>query len=330
METHFTKIPVTSFRPSLMYTDQVLMAGSCFAEHIGKKLGDYKYKVLTNPFGILYNPASLAKSFKRIVNLKKYSEAELQTQDDLFHSMDHHGSFSGPNAGEVIDHLNQSLKNAHEHLKRSKFIFISLGTSKVFVYKNTGEIVGNCHKVPASYFSPAVLNVDECVLHLREIYTHVKQACPDAHIIWTISPVRYLREGFIENQRSKANLLLSVAKMTTDFPDTNYFPAYEIMMDQLRDYRYYASDMVHPSDLAIEVIWDHFCKTYLDNREAEFHSAIDKIRKAMEHRFLHPHQTSIAAFAKAQLRQIESVAAVFPELDFKKERQYFFSMIEPD
>ncbi len=306
------------------------MTGSCFAEHISQRLEAYKYSVLSNPFGILYNPASLNTSFRRIVDRKHYTPKDLVLHDGLYHSMDHHGRFSGINAEEVLQSIHASLDKAHDHLAASKFVFISLGTASVFHYVPRNLIVGNCHKIPQNQFTRRTLSVKECVDEMKSMFQAIREIAPQSHIIWTVSPVRYLREGHIENQRSKATLILAIQEFLKEHPDSAYFPAYEIMMDQLRDYRFYAADMLHPSDAAIDVIWDHFCDVYVDHQERSHHNSIEKITKAMGHRFLHKNQSNISSFEKSQLRLIEEVNAALQDLNFKEEKQYFFHLTEPD
>ncbi len=330
MEQFFTHIRPVDYRPKITYDDGILLAGSCFAEHISQKLDSYKYSVLSNPFGILYNPASLSRSFKRIADRNYYTQDELTLHDGLYHSMDHHGRFSGVHAEEVLIEINASLDEAHDQLVKSKFVFISLGTAKVFVANSNNQVVGNCHKIPQNHFTSKSLSVEECVVEMKSMHQDIKNIAVEAHIIWTISPVRYLREGFVENQRSKATLILAVQEFLKEDSGIAYFPAYEIMMDQLRDYRFYANDMVHPSESAIEIIWEHFCDVYIDPAQRNFHTSIEKILKARNHRFLHQNQTSIATFAKSQLRLIEEINGILPDLDFKEEKQYFFHLTEPD
>lgn len=325
-----TKVHVPDFHPKIRYTDAILMAGSCFAEHISTKLERYKYDIVSNPFGILYNPVSLAVSFDRIARLEFYDADELVQHDGLYHSMDHHGSFSGKDKEVVIEKINASLQAAHDHLKRSAVVCISPGTSKVYRYSVTSAIAGNCHKIPQAAFAYEQLTLQQCEAAFEKIYITIKQLTPAATVIWTVSPVRHLKDGLVENQRSKAVLTLAIEQILLKYPETNYFPAYEIMMDELRDYRYYARDHVHPSPVAVDIIWDKFCDGYLDAADLSFHATIEKIRKAMEHRFLHHDQEAIRTFAKAQLNNIEQLAKLLPDLHWQKERLHFFEFIDID
>lgn len=325
-----TNVEVTDFHPKIQYRDPLFMAGSCFTEHINDKLDRYKYDVLSNPFGILYNPVSLATSFDRIVRLAYYHPDELIMHDGLYHSMDHHGAFSGKNKEEVLDKINKSVQLAYTHLQRSKVVCISPGTSKVYRYKETAAIVGNCHKILQSAFTYESLSLQQCIDAFEKTIASVRQLAPEARIIWTVSPVRHTRDGLIENQRSKSTLILGIAEVMRTHRESNYFPAYEIMMDQLRDYRYYARDLRHPSPLAIDIIWDIFCDAYLDPQDRAYHAPIEKIKRAMEHRYLHDDPEAIRSFAQGQLKNIDQIAGQLPNLNWQKERQHFFQFMDID
>ncbi len=325
-----TKIYVPDFDPRIRYSDSILMAGSCFAEHINSKLERYKYDIVSNPFGILYNPVSLAVSFDRVARLQFYVADELVQHDGLYHSMDHHGSFSGKDKDAVLEKINKTLQHAHEHLKKSKVVCISPGTSKVYRYAVTSAITGNCHKIPQASFTYEQLTMHECEVAFEKIYTSLQLLAPTAKIIWTVSPVRHLKDGLVENQRSKATLILAIRDIIQNHPGSDYFPAYEIMIDELRDYRYYARDLVHPTPVAVDIIWDKFCDAYLDAEDLSFHASIEKIKRAMEHRFLQDDQEAIHRFAKAQLNNIDQMARLLPDLNWQKERLHFFEFIDID
>jgi len=330
MDQLSTIVEIPNYSQKITYKDKILMAGSCFAEHMDAKLARYKYRNLGNPFGILYNPSSLAECLRRIANQEYYQAADLVFHDGMYHSMDHHGSFSNVDADAVIKKINTTIDEGYAHLKDCRFVFISLGTSRVYRFMVTGKIAGNNHKIPLTSFDATALSVDECISEMSSMYKSVKQLSPDVHLIWTVSPIRHLKDGLIENQRSKAVLILAIEKFISRNADTGYFPAYEIMVDQLRDYRFYARDLTHPSELAIDIIWDAFCHAYIETNAREHHTAMEKIKKAMEHRILHDNKTAIKTFAESQLRYIDHLSSLFPEMNWKEERQYFFHMIEPD
>jgi hypothetical protein len=322
----FTPVDFPSFPDKILYEDTITMIGSCFAEHISSRLDRFKYTVLQNPFGILYNPVSLEESIRRIVHQKYYQDSDLIQQDGLFHSMDHHGSFSGSDKEKVAKKINASIDTAYAHLIKSKFIFISPGTSWVYRHKTLDHIVGNCHKIPQTQFDKFLLSYEETCNSLENIYQFIKDITPTANIIWTVSPVRHLRDGMAANQKSKATLILATAEMMRRHNDCFYFPAYEIMIDQLRDYRYYADDMIHPSNAAIDIIWELFRENYLDEKDKQLHSMIEKIQLGMQHRFLHDQQKAKNDFAKKQLEQIDKISNLKAGLDFSQERRYFTSL----
>ncbi|HZV43779.1 MAG TPA: GSCFA domain-containing protein, partial [Saprospiraceae bacterium] len=323
----FTAVQIPPVPERLRYADKIMMIGSCFAEHIANRLDQYKYEILQNPYGILYNPVSMAESLRRIADKKYYTAGELVYHEGLYHSLDHHGSFSGLNEGMVLDFINETIDSAYAHLSNSQFIFISPGTTWVYQYNPTGRIVGNCHKIPQTHFTKFKLTIEETEQSFEEIYQLVKRLSPSAHLIWTVSPVRHTRDSLIDNQRSKAALTLAAESMITNHPDCHYFPAYEIMMDQLRDYRYYAGDLIHPSETAIDIIWDHFSATYVDQNERKVHDLIDQINQSMNHRFLHARSDAISEFAKKQLELIGKTHKLVPGLDFSKETRYFTALI---
>jgi hypothetical protein len=325
-----TKVPIQDFQPKILYKDALFMIGSCFAEHISDKLERYKYQILSNPFGILYNPVSIARSFKRIAKLELYHPEELVQQDGLYHSMDHHGSYSGKSKDEVILKINSAIKLAHDHLKKCKIVFISPGTSRVFRYSQSESIVGNCHKIPQSYFTCENLSLKQCEQAFETTIEAIRHIAPEAHIVWTVSPVRHIRDGLVENQRSKAALILGIESILRHHTNTSYFPAYEMMMDELRDYRFYARDLIHPSPVAVDIIWEKFCHTYLDPAELTFHNSIEKVKRAMAHRMLHDDSEAVKSFARGQLKQIDQLAALLPDLNWQPERQYFFHFLELD
>lgn len=325
-----THVPIPDFHPKIRYADPILMAGSCFAEHISTKLDRYKYDIISNPSGILYNPISLAVSFDRVARLQFYDGDELVFQDGLYHSMDHHGSFSGTDKDAVLEKINRTLQHAHEHLKKTKVVCISPGTSKVYRYAVTSAIAGNCHKIPQAAFSYEQLTLHQCEEAFENIYSSVQLLAPAARIIWTVSPVRHLKDGLVENQRSKATLILAISNIIQNHPGSEYFPAYELMMDELRDYRFYARDLIHPSPVAVDIIWEAFCDGYLDSHDRTYHAPIEKIKRAMEHRFLHHDQEAIRTFAKAQLNNIDQLAKQLPDLNWQKERLHFFEFLDID
>lgn len=323
-----TRVPVPPSGFRLKYHDHIMMMGSCFSAHIHEKLSRYKYLVLGNPFGILYNPVSIAVAFERMARLDYYRADELVLSNGLWHSMDHHGSFSGRDPKAVLSMINHFLHQGHEHLRKSTFVGISLGTAKVYTYHETGAVVGNCHKIPAQSFAYTTLSAEDCTTAIGRICQAIQSLSPAAQLLWTVSPVRHLRDGLIENQISKATLLLSLSSWIRSHPDSHYFPAYEILLDELRDYRYYDRDLTHPSPLAIDIIWERFAETYIDLHQRDHHATIEKIKRAMEHRILHNDPEGLRRFAESQLQQIEHLEKLIPETNWDPEQRYFKELMQ--
>jgi hypothetical protein len=322
----FTPVTLPPVASRIRYGDTIVLVGSCFTEHIGQRLTTLKYDVNQNPFGILYNPVSLANALHRIIHQQFYTANELVYHDGLYHSMDHHGSFSGPDPAAVLENINTTIASAYQDLLRAGFVFISPGTAIVHQYIATGAISGNCHKLPPSAFSKSMLSVPACLHAFEQLQDDINSISPTAKLIWTISPVRHLSDGLVNNQRSKSTLIMALHFLLEQHPADNYFPAYEILIDQLRDYRYYERDMTHPSTEAIDIIWNTFKTMFLDESEFSIHDKIEKLHRAMAHRFLHDQPEARRTFAETHLKMISEVLRSQPHLSFEKESAYFHSL----
>jgi hypothetical protein len=303
-----------------------MMAGSCFAEHIGSKLQQNKFDIVLNPFGIVFHPFPLAASIERMIQAKEYTTDELLHHHHLWTSFDHHGSFSHPDIAISLKQINEALRQGHDQLKKSTWILVTFGTAWAYRLKSNGKIVANCHKYPASEFERIKTDADEIYRTWASSMQQLQVFNPDARIIFTVSPVRHLRDGAHENQLSKATLLLSIEKLNRDFPHTGYFPAYEIMMDDLRDYRFYGEDMIHPNNTAIDYIWEYFCNTYMADHTLIIMKEVDEIIKAAGHRFIHKTTENIV-FAEKNLEKIRQICRQNPGLDFSREIKQFEEII---
>lgn len=311
--------PIPSMTP-IQHPDGLLLMGSCFTEHMGQKLAAYKFLVQHNPFGIVYNPISIARCITRLNAENQYfTRGELFEHQGLWHSWEHHSRFSGPDAASVLINLNAAYQAAVAHLKKARFLFLTLGTADVHERLDSGQIVANNHKVPAAKFQTRLLSVSE----ITDRLVAALQALGDVRVILTVSPVRHLRAGLVENQRSKATLVLACAEICRQMPTVQYFPAYEWMLDDLRDYRFYAEDMIHPSALAVDYIWSQFSDTYFGAETKFWMEKIEKIQLAVQHRPFHPDTPQHQAFKQAQLLAIEEVQKALPHTDFSIEKAYF-------
>ena len=247
-----TEIEIPKSRWQIKPDDRILLVGSCFTDSIGQKMQAHGLQATTNPTGVLYNPLSIVQS------LNGDMRVELVEHDGLYHSMSHHSSFSGTDSEQVLRRCLQSQAELHQALAEADVVFVTFGTA--YVYFRDGQVVANCHKLPESEFVRRRLSVQEILTAWRPLI----RTMPDKHWVFTVSPIRHQRDGMHQNQLSKATLLLAIEQLQQAFPEqVTYFPAYEIVLDELRDYRFYADDLVHPSAAAVDYIWQRLCDTFV-------------------------------------------------------------------
>ncbi len=324
MPTFRTEFPVNRAAFSIDHQHQTMLVGSCFTENIGNRLAAAKFPVTTNPFGIVYNPVSIARSLERLwAGDQPFLEEELLENQGLWHSWEHHSHFSHPDRSAMLNGLNAAYLASAQTLRRTNRLLITLGTADVFSLKTTGQIVANNHKIPAALFQQRRLEVDEIVQDMTIILQKIAAEQADFQVILTVSPVRHLRAGLVENQRSKATLVLACAKICEQLSFATYFPAYELLLDDLRDYRFYAADMVHPSEVAGDYIWQHFTNAFFAPTTQQLINRIEKVRLAAKHRPFHPNIDQHRAFAETQLVTIGELIAAYPTLDFTEEIAHF-------
>ena len=310
------------------YQSPILGLGSCFAENIGHRLQQYKFPSHLNPFGIVYNPISIQHSLHRLINGQYYTAEDLISNQGVFYSFDHHGQFSHTNPTAALDLINQSLQAGSDFLKTAKYLIITLGTANVFIQRSTGEVVANCHKLPTQEFEKKRLKPQQIQTALANSLTQVLSINPSIQVILTVSPIRHIRDGLIESQRSKASLLLAVEQLVEELPFVSYFPAYELMMDDLRDYRFYEKDMIHPNQIAIDYIWESFQHTYFSEKTLQILTQVKKVVQASQHRPFHPALPAHQTFLKNQLLHIERLKTSYPYLDFHEEIASFKRQVQ--
>ena len=314
-------IPISDVRVN--HQENILGIGSCFVENIGDLLRTYKFPCLLNPLGILYNPISIQQSIELLLNDTTFTTDDLVENQGIWYSFAHHGSFSHPQATAILSQINQSLAQARTHLQTTKILLITLGTASVFVHKHTGKVVANCHKFPANHFEKKQLTVEQVQSALKDCLVKVKDNHPQISVILTLSPVRHIRDGLLESQRSKATLLLAIAQVEQELSYVNYFPAYELVMDDLRDYRFYESDLIHPNQQAITYIWEAFKKTYCSDSSLQLLAAITKILRASQHRPFHSTTPAHQRFIAQQLQNIVRLEQQYSFLNFEQEKLIF-------
>lgn len=318
-----TILPLQKSSLSLDYQSPILCIGSCFTQNIGHRLIDSKFPTLLNPFGILYNPLSIKNSLDYLLAEKTYTSEDLFFHQDLWHSFDHHGAFSSPDQSSILSQINTRLKATQLFFKKTKILILTFGTSNVFIKKSTKKVVANCHKVPNTEFDKKRLTMVEILEELAPVLKKLKSSNPDLEIIFTVSPVRHLKDGLLENQRSKATLLLAIEALTQQLSFTHYFPAYELVQDDLRDYRFFEKDMAHPNEMAIEYIWKAFQTTYFSDSTNAIFKQVNKIVQASLHRPFHVQTNTHQQFIKKQLEKIELLTKQYPFLEFTQEQHLF-------
>ncbi len=309
-----------SQKTTITHKSEIMLLGSCFVQNIGGKLRELRFKADVNPFGILYNPLSISAAIKRITAGEKFHSLspELLFHNEQWHSMLHHSDFSHRDKEQTIQLINDRLSAAHNRLPSLDVLVITLGTA--YAYKMDGKTVGNCHKLPAKNFERCLLSVDETVEELGNTIKILTELRPNLKILFTVSPIRHLRDGAHANQLSKATLLLAVDKLCNMLPgNCEYFPAYEIVLDELRDYRFYAEDMTHPSSVATEYIWERFSDFCFDRTEQMLNKEITEIVRAMSHRPFDEESAAYHTFIENVHKKITNIIEKHPYIDFEKD-----------
>jgi hypothetical protein len=296
-----------SYPFTITHSDKIFTIGSCFSENIGKKFAEFKFEIKINPFGQQYNPASIANGIDRIVNSKYFTEDDIIFKDELYHSWQHHSDYSKPSKEELLSEINNDLDKNLTYLKTTDYIFITFGTSHVFQWKKDNRIVSNCHKISGSEFDFRFLSGDEIYGLMINSLNLIQTINPNAKIILTISPVRYLSFGFFENNLSKANLFVAIDKLIKQRKDCYYFPAYEIVMDELRDYRFFAEDMLHPNYQATNYVWEKMRLCLIENDTLELMDEIYKINAALNHKPRNPNSEAHKKFIQSTIQKIKSL-----------------------
>lgn len=316
------RTPVTIPRQPFDFShrDEILLTGSCFAENIGKKLQDNKFVTDINPFGTLYNPASVSESLQKLLSPEEVSLADLFEYEGVFHHFSYYSRFSSPRPETSLQTMNGRLFQSAGNLKRTERLIVTFGTAFVYRLKSSGQVVSNCHKLPEKMFIREMLSVDHIVDEWSRLLPALWEQVPGLKILFTVSPVRHWKDGARTNQLSKSALLLATDILQKQYPEKiSYFPAYEIMMDELRDYRFYADDMFHPSPLAIDYIWETFARHFLTAGTKKIIHEWQEIKKAVDHRPLLPESEAYRRFISQTLLKAEHFNQKFPFFDITKE-----------
>lgn len=320
-----TTIETPSSEIKISHEDCVITFGSCFADLVGNKLESLKYSGSFNPLGIFYNPVSIHKALQSI-------ELDLSPNPALYCSLDgacmhhdYHSQVSSSSKEKYLEHISQINKTCKKKIKNAHLVIITLGSSFVYEHINSGKIIANCHKQDASEFKRRLLTYEECKDTLKQIVELLLLVNPNIHIVLTVSPIRHVRDTLIGNSKSKAILLNAIHHIIDHYDVCEYFPAYEIMIDDLRDYRYYEDDMIHPSSKAFGYIWELFSSTYITTASQEANKRIEKILKAVQHRPFRKGTSSHLAFIESTLNKIKELEQDYPNLDWRETKKHLLN-----
>ncbi len=312
-----TKIPLPKERNLIDYESKLVLLGSCFSDNIGEKLTYFKYNTLVNPFGILFHPIAIENLILNIVNEKKFSDKDIFCHNEIWHSFETHSVLSSLSENELLTSINSAVERSYKQIQQATHIVITLGTSWIYRYIETDSIVANCHKIPQKKFSKELLTINEISESLDACISLIRSLQKDVSIIFTVSPIRHLKNGFVENKLSKAHLLSAIHEVIDPKDSTHYFPSYEIMMDELRDYRFYAEDMIHPSTTAIQYIWERFRDTWMSEEAIKIMEEVNLIQKSLAHKPFNPDSLQHQEFLKKLEGQIQHLQLKLPKIIFK-------------
>ncbi len=307
-----TPVSIPKSKFPLDYNSKIVSFGSCFAENMAEKFDYFKFENTCNPFGILFHPLAIEKIISKAVNREFFTEKDLFFHEERWHCFDIHSDLSNSDAAEMVANLNKILQFTHQKLVQATHFIITYGTSWVYRNNATNSIVANCHKVPQKEFSKEILSVTTIEKSIQNTIELIQKVNPDCKFIFTISPVRHIKDGFVENQVSKSHLIAAIYNLKSE----TYFPSYEIMMDELRDYRFYADDMLHPSQLAIDYIWERFSQNTISEESQLIMEEVESIQKGLAHRTFNPNSESHKKFIDNLNRKRSTLALKFPKIQF--------------
>ena len=312
-----TKIPIQKAINLIDYNSKILSLGSCFAENMADKFSYFKFENSVNPFGILFHPLAIEKIILKAINQEKFTENDIFFHNEQWHCYDVHSDLSHSDSMILLANLNQTLTDFYSQIQNATHIIITYGTAWVYRNKSANELVANCHKVPQNQFDKEILSIETIRESIQNTITSIEKVNPNCAIIFTISPVRHIKDGFVENQRSKAHLIAALHSIfDIRHSTTSYFPSYEIMMDELRDYRFYSEDMLHPTQIAIDYIWERLSETTISKATFSTMEKIASVQKRLAHRPFQPHSESHSKFLENLQKEITELQKQFPFLKF--------------
>ena len=317
-----TPVALPKNGPKISHKSRIMLVGSCFADNIGKRMQERKFDITVNPFGVQYNPFSIAGVLERVATGKRFdaTSCEIFEHEGMWHSLLHHSSFSRTRRDELLECINHRLTVAQKAAKECDTVIITFGTAYVYTRKSDGIVAGNCHKLPGNCFDRRLLSIDEIVQRTAQVIELYREYNPKVKFLFTVSPIRHLRDGAHDNQISKATLLLAIDRLQQLQPEiVFYFPTYEILLDELRDYRFFAEDMTHPSATAVEYIWERFSEHCFDRDTKVINSEIENIIKGLSHRPFNAASEGYRQFIDGISKKIALLKEKHPYLDFENE-----------
>lgn len=312
-----TKVSIPESHAPIDYNSKIVSLGSCFAENMAEKFEYFKFKNTVNPFGIIFNPVSIEKLVSRVINEAKFIENDVFFYNERWHCYEVHSDLSTIDKEEFLENLNTILQFTHQQLTQSSHIIITYGTSWIYRLKSNNEVVANCHKVPQNQFNKEILSIESIEESIQNTIHLIRKLNPDCQFIFTISPVRHIKDGFVENQRSKSHLISAIHQiLNLKSQGLNYFPSYEILMDELRDYRFYADDMLHPSQRAVNYIWERFSEARISKESHSVMKEVETIQKGLAHRPFNPNSDSHQLFLLKLQDKVVNLQKQFPRIRF--------------
>ena len=311
-----TTIDIQPYSFRLDYQSNILTLGSCFSENMGLKMKNVFFKTEINPFGVLYNPVSILNSINLLLENKRFTTSDIFEYKSLWHSFAHSSLFSDISSEACLSKINERIESASEFIKNTDVLLITFGTAWVFTDKESGRVVSNCHKLPSGKFNRRRLTVDEITMGYSDLLTKLKALYPNLNVVFSVSPIRHWKDGAHENTISKSTLLLAVDALQNQFDNVHYFPAYELLIDELRDYRFYAEDMLHPNQTAIDYIWIQFFENYISESVFGLMNEICSIQKGLQHRPFNPNTENHQKFLNQLDLKIKAIKNQYPFIKF--------------
>lgn len=315
-----TEIKLQPKKHTIDHGSHLVLLGSCFSENMEQKFDYFKFDQFTNPFGILFQPIAIEKAFADCVDQKKYDQKDLIQHGNIWLSLHHHSNFNQRDAKIVLHHINTNIDKGHKALKKATHILITLGTSWAYRWNKDGSFVANCHKIPQASFSKELLSSEQIDMSLQNMISKVREINKEVQFIFTVSPVRHLKDGFEENNLSKSLLIAAIHKIKNN-ERVHYFPSYEIMMDDLRDYRFYKRDLAHPSDEAVDYIWELFTNSWISQQAREIMIEIEEIQRSLLHRAFDPESEAHQEFLLRLKDKMQKLSLKYPKIKFNKKRK---------